>query len=187
MSSCFRILRLRWRLHLLLHIWRQTWCLPLHGPQWFHAHAGVLSRSGLDFRQRWRRFSHLFYYHIDKDVYFGIHQRNVYSKRFVSPLCISVCVRVKGLGMHGACSYQSQSSGVTCGGQSPTATPYHSSLYDGILYSKRLQILFICNNLIICLFANVPITMWDIIQPISTLTNCSLYKTTNFYWMFRRK
>ena len=25
----------------------------------------------------------LFYYHIDKDVYFGIHQRNVYSERFV--------------------------------------------------------------------------------------------------------
>ena len=28
-------------------------------------------------------FHTLFYYHIDKDVYFGIHQRNVYSERFV--------------------------------------------------------------------------------------------------------
>ena len=51
----------------------------------------------------------------------------------------------------------------------------------GYFIPKRLQILFICNNLVICLFANVPITMWDIIQPISTLTNSSLYKTTNFY------
>ncbi len=41
-------------------------------------------------------------------------------------------------GVHGTGSEQSQTAGIAhSGGQSPAATPHHSALYDGILYTEK--------------------------------------------------